>query len=296
MFANSDHNHEFSIVMPTFNSELYIEDAVYSVVNQSWKKWELIVIDNYSDDKTWEKLNLIRDPRISLHRIQNGGSIAKSRNYGIRISKHPWICFLDSDDLWYRKKLETLNYFIQDSIDFLYHDMMIKTYLNSSNNLEKFKSRTLKNPIFKDLMINGNAIATSSVCLRKANLISCQLMDEDEEFIGIEDFRTWLKVSLVTNNFTRIPKVLGILSRHSNNTSYRLRIDCAKTLSDFLPNLTLAERNRFYARLKYEDMRQFKVPLQQQWNFSEILFVLLKGSIVVKLKFIRFFLFQIIKN
>ena len=95
-----------SVIMPTYNQEEYISDSVDSVLGQTYHHYELIIINNHSEDGTEEIVRSYSDPRIQYYKFNNHGIIAASRNYGIRLSKGKYIAFLDSDDIWLPKKLE----------------------------------------------------------------------------------------------------------------------------------------------------------------------------------------------
>ena len=86
----------FSIVIPTFNSEKTIESCLFSVLNQDFENYEIIIIDNNSSDRTIEIINKIKKNRknLELYNISNRGIIAKSRNLGIKKANAEWICFL----------------------------------------------------------------------------------------------------------------------------------------------------------------------------------------------------------
>ena len=95
-----------SIIIPTYPQATYIGKALQSIIDQTFKNWEAIIIDNHSTDDTQKILNQFVDPRIKCLKIKNNGIIAKSRNLGIKFAKGEWIAFLDSDDWWTKDKLE----------------------------------------------------------------------------------------------------------------------------------------------------------------------------------------------
>lgn len=95
-----------SIIMPAFNSARYIAKTIQSVLDQTYKGWELLVIDDCSSDGTAEVVAGFGDSRIRLLRNEVNSGAAISRNYGLREAKGRWIAFLDSDDLWLPTKLE----------------------------------------------------------------------------------------------------------------------------------------------------------------------------------------------
>ena len=95
-----------SVIIPTFNRAHLLSNAISSVLKQSFTKFELIVVDDASTDQTEKIISGINDPRIVYikHALNRGGAAA--RNAGIRKSRGPYVAFLDSDDEWYKWKLE----------------------------------------------------------------------------------------------------------------------------------------------------------------------------------------------
>ena len=84
----------FSVIIPSYNHANFIEKSINSVLKQTFKSYEIIVIDNYSTDSTKNILSKYKN-KIICKKIHNLGIIAKSRNLGLKISKGKWICFLD---------------------------------------------------------------------------------------------------------------------------------------------------------------------------------------------------------
>ena len=106
-----------SIITPSFNSSLYIEECITSVQNQSYTNWEMLIIDDFSSDNS---VNLIQqisneDSRIKLITLSSNVGAAEARNEALKYSKGKYIAFLDSDDLWMPTKLEKQIKFMQSS-------------------------------------------------------------------------------------------------------------------------------------------------------------------------------------
>jgi len=95
-----------SIIIPTFNGERTIIRAVNSVLNQSYKNIEVIIVDDASNDGTSELINGIQDKRIKYIRHQNNEGGSAARNTGILESRGKYIAFLDDDDEWLNNKIE----------------------------------------------------------------------------------------------------------------------------------------------------------------------------------------------
>ena len=96
-----------SVVIPVYNKEKFIENTIYSVLNQTLSDFELIIVDDSSTDKSLSIIDSIKDKRIKTYSIKNSG-VSKSRNYGVEKSSSNLIAFLDADDLWKNNHLEQL--------------------------------------------------------------------------------------------------------------------------------------------------------------------------------------------
>ena len=96
-----------SIIMPSYNTMDFIAETIESVINQSYKNWELIIVDDCSTDDTDEVVRpYLADERIKYVKNEKNSGAAISRNRALRKAKGKWIAFLDSDDLWKPEKLE----------------------------------------------------------------------------------------------------------------------------------------------------------------------------------------------
>ncbi|PGO26564.1 glycosyl transferase [Bacillus cereus] len=112
---------QISIIVPTYNASRFIEETIHSVLNQSFQDWELIIIDDCSTDDTVQKLNEFRkiDQRIRVKVLEENSGAAIARNTGINMASGRYIAFLDSDDLWVPRKLETqLNFMKENNVAF----------------------------------------------------------------------------------------------------------------------------------------------------------------------------------
>lgn len=94
-----------SIVMPAHNAADFIDDAIHSVLGQTYENWELLVVDDASTDKTLEVVKQFGDARIRVISCKCNGGAAKARNRGIRAARGAALCFIDADDLWQPGKL-----------------------------------------------------------------------------------------------------------------------------------------------------------------------------------------------
>ena len=95
-----------SVIMPAYNVEKYIGEAIQSVLNQTYKNFELIIFDDGSTDKTWEIIQSFNDSRIIAIRHQQNKGVAEARNTALKIAKGKWVALIDSDDVWLSDRLE----------------------------------------------------------------------------------------------------------------------------------------------------------------------------------------------
>ena len=94
-----------SIIMPSYNTGKYIAQSIQSVINQTYQSWELIIVDDHSEDDTVDIVRRFKDRRIKLFRAKKNCGAARCRNKALYEAQGKWIAFLDSDDLWYPEKL-----------------------------------------------------------------------------------------------------------------------------------------------------------------------------------------------
>lgn len=97
----------FSVVIPLYNKEKHIKKTIKSVLNQEFKDFEIIVVNDGSTDNSLKKVEELKDSRIIVYCIENQG-VSHARNYGIKKAKSDYICFLDADDFWFKNHLINL--------------------------------------------------------------------------------------------------------------------------------------------------------------------------------------------
>ena len=274
-----------SVVIPTFNHSNYLGKAISSVIDQTYKNWELLIIDNYSTDNTKKVINSFNDRRIKSFLIKNFGIIAKSRNAGILAAKGEWIAFLDSDDWWEKNKLQKCTNLINNKVDLIYHDLLIESYNRPLLTRKLIKSRKLQKPILIDLLENGNAISNSSVIVRKKILKKVGLIDESKELVAAEDYNTWLKIADLTNQFLYMPEILGYYSMHNQSISKKDMAPSIKyAIKNFLPKLNNKQKIKIESNIKYLSGRFYYLNYEYVKSRNNLLFTLRNGSFSLRFK------------
>ena len=110
-----------SVIMPTYNCGKFIEETIKSVANQTYKNWELIIVDDCSKDNTEDIINRYAesDNRIKYHKLETNQGAAVARTKAMKMARGSYMAFLDSDDLWKNDKLEKqINFMEKNSYSF----------------------------------------------------------------------------------------------------------------------------------------------------------------------------------
>ncbi|MCY6959580.1 glycosyltransferase [Clostridium brassicae] len=204
-----------TIIIPTFNSKKYIIQAVESVLDQTYKDIEVIVVDDGSTDGTCEKLEKYRD-EIKYYYKENGG-VASARNFGILKAKGDYICFLDADDIYEKDKLKEQVRFLQDNpqIDVVYNDIQVEDEkLNYINTLKSEGVYNDREDFLSMMLIRQIIPGPASIMFRRRCIEDG--LKYNEEYTNAEDYDFTLRLA-EKFNFAYIPKSLYVYRRHQNN-------------------------------------------------------------------------------
>ena len=278
-----------SIVIPTYNHAKFISKALKSVIDQTYKNWEAIIIDNESVDETYKLINNFNDSRIKYFKIFNDGVIAKSRNLGIKEAKGDWVAFLDSDDWWTKDKLEVCFSKITKDVDFIYH---AHEYVNKSKSFFKkkiIKGRQLKKPILNDLLIGtitkGSQISNSSVIVRKNILIKIGGLNENKILVGSDDYDTWLRIAQITDQFLYINKKLSFYLVHNANTSSKdMSIPQRLAVRNFMHLFNNQQKLNLEIKLRYISGSYNYLNNNHKKAKKDFIFVIKNGLLHLKLR------------
>lgn len=241
-----------SIIMPSYNTGNYISESINSVINQSYKNWELIIVDDCSTDNTDEIIkDFLKDSRIKYLKNKENSGAAISRNKALRMAKGEWIAFLDSDDLWKHKKLEKqIRFMEQNNYNFSYTKYgEIDEYGNNLNieisgpkKITKFKMYSYCWPGCLTVMYNRKKIGLIQIKDIKKN----------------NDYAMWLKVCKKENCYL-YPFSLALYRKRNGSISrqnylklikwhYKLFRECDN--QNELNSLVLTIRNLSFGVIK----------------------------------------------
>lgn len=186
-----------SVIIPTYNRPEQLKEAINSVLNQSYKNYEIHVVNDAGNDVS-NLINSISDDRIHYHRHKSNKGLAAARNTGIRNSKGEYIALLDDDDVFYNEHLEVAISELIKGKDAVYTDAVRFTYKK-----HKDEYNLISKSVPYSIDYNRNKLLMSNISpvncfVFKKNLIEkCGLFNEQYEVL--EDWEFWLKLSRVTD-------------------------------------------------------------------------------------------------
>jgi glycosyltransferase involved in cell wall biosynthesis len=183
-----------SIIIPTYNRSALLPRAIQSVINQTYRDWELLIIDDGSTDNTKDVVDefIKKDSRIKYLYQENSGGPAKPRNVGIRESTGEFIIFLDSDDEMLPEKIaKQLTVFDRsDNIGFVgCHVFVIET-----NKIPRIEKISHEGNVLGDLLLGDFIWSCSNVMVRKDCFLKNNILF-DEKMKYSDDWDMWIQLS-----------------------------------------------------------------------------------------------------
>ena len=206
---------KLSVIMPVFNAELYLQESIQSVVNQTFVDFELVILNDNSSDGS---KNIIldfqkKDARIVYHEFQTNQGPAVLRNFGIDNSKGSYIAFNDADDISLPSRFYEQVLFLDKNPNI---GVCGSNYVTFGANLkQKLVKKPQKSEDIRLKFLTFNCIGNSTVMLKKSCLGSIRL---NPKFITCEDYNFWSELVLVTD-FFNLKKPLVKYRVHDNSLS-----------------------------------------------------------------------------
>jgi len=181
-----------SVIIPLYNKERTISNTIESVLNQSYKDFELIIVNDGSTDRSINAVEKFKDDRIRIINKSNGG-VSSARNRGIMEAKSEWIAFLDGDDYWEPSFLSTLI-----DLKARYPDAGLYTgqyaQVNNAKEIIRLDRFPLIDEGYFDLFSYIYAVHSSSILVNKHVFDICGFFDEN--LTHGEDTDMWIRIGL----------------------------------------------------------------------------------------------------
>ena len=188
--SKNENKYKISVVIPTLNRINTLQRALDSVINQTYKPAEIIVVDNGSSDGT---LKFLREqyPKITIL-TENKIGVSSARNKGIKKSINQWIALLDSDDAWHPRKLEIQTSILDSALkeyNLIHTD---EVWFRNNKHINQMKKHKKQGGYIFERCLSLCCISPSSVLFKKNILDKVGLFDESLPVC--EDYDMWLKI------------------------------------------------------------------------------------------------------
>ena len=203
-----------SIIVPVHNAGKFIRETINSVLSQTYQNYELILIDDNSTDGSTKIVKSIEDKRIKLIELKKNSGAAIARNTGIENAQGRYICFLDADDLWSKKKLEKQLAFMKEK-----DSAFSFTSYEFADETGKPNGKIVHVPatINYEQALKNTTIWTSTVMFDMNKLAKEQIYMPDVK--RGQDTATWWKVLKVVDVAYGLDEVLSYYRRSANTLS-----------------------------------------------------------------------------
>lgn len=255
-----------SIVLSVYNGEKFIEQAIKSVENQTYADWELIIIDDGSNDRTEAIIKdyLKTDDRIKYYKKTNSG-LTKSLNYGLEKVNSKYIARLDADDIWVENKLEKQIQFLEKNDDIYICGCAFSEIDENGNYICPQRTIFLKdNTDIQNNLCKCNPFFHSSVVFR--SIILKQIGMYNEDFKYAQDYEYWVRI-LSKYKGANIPDVLAY-RRYSDNM-----ISAKKE----------KEQRQYAIKAKYKAIKQKKLNVVYYKYIVNDLMIVILPKFIIKL-------------
>lgn len=278
---------QFSVIIPLYNKADTILGAINSIFNQTYKPFEIIIINDGSTDNSKEIVESIKNPLIKLFNKKNEG-VSITRNFGIHKANCEFIAFLDADDEWLPNFLDEISKLINTFPSAIGYGT---SYLmkNSFNITEEIKLNKIK---FQDDIglidnyievcnFSSPPIWTSALCVKKDVIISVRGFPEGINY-G-EDLLTWVKLSII-GDFAFSKKTLAIYNLSEFNPKFN---------PPQIPDKVSIEFEKIYKLVK--DKKNFKIYIGKWHKMRAALFLISgfkKNAIIEIIKSLKFYGFN----
>ena len=259
-----------SIVLNCYNGAQYLDAALNSVLNQTYKNWELIFWDNLSTDDSKNIFDSFKSKKFKYFKSKKHVPLYKAKNLAIKKCKGKYITFIDSDDTWESNKLKKqIKLFSNKKIGIAYGNMWIRS--ENNNRSKVYWKKKLPEGFIYNELIKNYCIGIISVMIKK-EIMTGKNKIFNERFNHIGDFDLFLKLSK-KYKFAAVQSPVATYRIHGKNLSFIKRKNEIKELNDWV------KQNR--NRLKKSEVNIIKKKIEQK-KFINVKF---EGNFINTIKF-----------
>ncbi len=264
-------NPKISVCIPTFNRAEYLRDAMESALQQTYSNFELLVVDDASNDSTPEVVASFKDPRIRYFRNAENIGMVRNWNRCLEVAAGEYVTILCDDDLMHPENLsEKMKAFESEGVDLVFCAMNIVDEQGRQVRVYKHypKSRYLSGPAkIVEWLGNGNGIGCPSLVMVRASVLQ-KAGRFNETLLLHVDQEMWLRILLMGNAYF-LENVLVSVRMHQKSVSSSLE-QAGRIRSERIKFLLLCYQNPQIMDLlePYPDVRQFNAWLLGWFNYQ----------------------------
>ncbi|WP_452224240.1 glycosyltransferase family 2 protein [Lacinutrix chionoecetis] len=254
-----------SVLIPTYNCEDYIKDAVQSILNQSYSNFECIIIDDCSTDQTVSKIKAFNDNRIKLIVKPKNSGYTKSLNYGLTIAKGKYIARMDGDDISLPNRFEKQIEVLEKN-----HDIVVCGSIFKILDSDVVISAPEEHDDIKLALLRESCIGHPTAIIRKSTLDKNNI-NYNTEYEPAEDYDLWVRLSQLGKLYN-IQEVLFLYRVHDNQVSTTKKEIQRKSASKSRFNMLCSLNFEYTEKEKEAYIKQFSYT--ERLKFKELLLLI----------------------
>lgn len=248
-----------SVIMPVYNGEKYLNEAIDSILNQTYTDFEFIILNDGSTDKTEEIILSYDDLRIVYVKNEENLQIVKTLNKGIALAKGKYIARMDADDISLPERFEKQMTFMKNNPDIDVCGTWMKTIGYKKDYLINYP---ISHNEIKSFMFFNSPMSHPTIFTKKSFYDEYQYSDE---FNKVEDYHLWFR-AVNTHIFANIPQVLFLYRLHNNMTTIEHN-DVQVQKADKIRSFVLKQLNPRYSN---EDNRLYIKFIRHEWDEKSV--------------------------
>jgi len=218
---------EITIIMSAYNASSFVEDCIKSIINQTFKNYEFIIVDDASTDNTYQKISRFTDSRIKLFRNASNKGLTANLNFCVALAKGKYIARIDSDDICLPNRLQTQYEFLEENTGISV--VGSNAYLIDMDNcIVGITDEAIHDKEIKTKMLITNPIIHPSTMIRKIDLLR---FNYDENFMVCQDYDLWVRMSNANRKFSNIKDPLILYRLNYSGTTRKAKCNVKERIS-----------------------------------------------------------------
>lgn len=265
-----------TVFIPVFNCEMYIKESLESILNQTYKNLEILIVDDGSTDNTINIINQYKDDRIKIIKNKKNMGIPYTRNVGLKSAKGKYLAIMDADDISLDSRIMKQVQFLEEHEDI---DVVGSNYEIFGCGIKRVQKHLINPEEIKAGLIFFNQIGNPTTMIRMKTLKDNNINYDLECFVA-QDYNMWIQISKV-GNISIIPEVLlkyrhghaNITKKSNEEKAYKRKLVLSKIHNDILDfyDFTLTEHDKEIFNLFFDDNPNQKSDKYKLYQIKDVL-------------------------